>query len=101
MGWPPTERPFRLADRLLFQLLSRIEPDDPHRAVAQRAQELLAEYQKPARTHSGLSRWARRHGREAAAGGLARAGHIYAPRESRTHRTIACNSSPLLRSENA
>src|SRR5207302_1888049 len=31
LGWPPTERPFRVADRLLFQLLSRIEPDDPDR----------------------------------------------------------------------
>src|SRR2546421_476725 len=43
LGWPPTERPFRLADRLLFQLLSRIEPDDPDRGVAQRAPGLLIE----------------------------------------------------------
>src|SRR2546422_7116624 len=28
-SWPPFERPFRDADRFLFQLLSRIEPDDP------------------------------------------------------------------------
>ena len=29
LGWPPGERVFRNADRFLFQLLSRIEPDDP------------------------------------------------------------------------
>src|SRR5204863_512583 len=62
LGWPPTERPFRLADRLLFQLLSRIEPDDPDRGVAQRAQELLIEYQKPAKSDAGLGGWARRLG---------------------------------------
>ena len=99
MGWPPTERPFRLADRLLFQLLSRIEPDDPDRAVAQRAQELLAEYQKPARTDPGLGRWARRLGREAAACALARAGHIDDPRVRGTAHTIASNISQFLRSE--
>ncbi len=31
LGWPPFARPFREADRFLFQLLSRIEPDDPDR----------------------------------------------------------------------
>src|SRR5437870_13015947 len=67
LGWPPTERPFRLADRLLFQLLSRIEPDDPDRVVAQRAQELLIEYHEAAKSGAGLGRWARRLGREGAA----------------------------------
>src|SRR3989442_15173979 len=99
MGWPPTGRPFRLAVRRLFQLLSRIEPDDPDRAVAQRAQELLAEDQKPARTDSGLGRWARRLGREAAACALTRAGHIYDPRMRGTAHTIARNISQFLGSE--
>jgi len=99
LGWPPTERPFRLADRLLFQLLSRIEPDDPDRAVAQRAQELLAEYQKPSRTDPGLGRWARRLGREASGCALARAGHIDDPRVRGTAHTIASNISQFLRSE--
>lgn len=99
LGWPPTERPFRLADRLLFQLLSRIEPDDPDRAVAQRAQELLAEFHRPAKTDPGLGRWARRIGREAAACALARAGHLDDPRVRGTAHTIASNISQYLRSE--
>src|SRR5436309_7101177 len=40
LGWPPTERPFRDADRFLFQMLSRIEPDDRDPRVAQKAQGL-------------------------------------------------------------
>jgi hypothetical protein len=99
LGWPPSERPFRLADRLLFQLLSRIEPDDPDRTVAQRAQELLAEFHKPAKTDPGLGRWARRLGREAAACALARAGHHDDPRVRGTAHTIASNISQYLRSE--
>src|SRR5439155_284814 len=90
---------FRLADRLLFQLLSRIEPDDPDRGVAQRAQELLIEYQKPAKSDAGLGRWARRLGREAAACALARAGHIDDPRVRGTAHTIASNISQYLRIE--
>ena len=39
LGWPPTERPFRDADRFLFQMLSRIEPDDPDPRVAQKVSE--------------------------------------------------------------
>src|SRR3989442_11527977 len=97
MGWPPTERPFRLADRLLFQLLSRIEPDDPDRAVAQRAQELLAEYQKPAPTDSGLGRWAPRLGPEAAACALARARPLAHPRAPGPAHTIGSNISQFLR----
>jgi len=99
LGWPPTERPFRLADRMLFQLLSRIEPDDPDRVVAQRAQELLIEYHKAAKSDPGLGRWARRLGREAAACALARAGHIDDPRVRGTAHTIASNISQYLRSE--
>jgi hypothetical protein len=99
LGWPPYERPFRDADRFLFQLLSRIEPDDPDKAVAQRALELLVEFQKPARTDPGLGRWARRLGREAAACALARGGHLDDPRVRGTAHTVASNISLFLRSE--
>src|SRR6266705_6594552 len=48
MGWPNDLRPFRIADRFLFRLLSRDE--DPL---------LLAEFQRPAKTDPGLGMWAR------------------------------------------
>lgn len=99
LGWPPGERPFRDADRFLFQLLSRIEPDDQDRAVAQRAQELLVEFQKVAKGDPGLGRWARRVGREAAACTLARGGHSDDPRVRGTAHTIVSNISQYLRSE--
>ena len=99
LGWPPGDRPFRDADRFLFQLLSRIEPDDPDRAVAQRAQELLVEFQKVAKGDAGLGRWARRVGREAAACTLARGGHTDDPRVRGTAHTIVSNISQYLRSE--
>ena len=99
LGWPAGVRSFRDADRFLFQLLSRIEPDDPDRSVAQRAQELLVEFQKPAKADMGLGRWARRVGREAAACTLARGGHSDDPRVRGTAHTIASNISQYLRSE--
>ncbi|HZH81232.1 MAG TPA: hypothetical protein VFD68_07995, partial [Gemmatimonadales bacterium] len=99
LGWPSGDRPFRDADRFLFQLLSRIEPDDPDRAVAQRAQELLVEFQKPAKGDPGVGRWARRVGREAAACTLARGGHSDDPRVRGTAHTIASNISQYLRSD--
>ncbi len=99
LGWPPGERPFRVADRFLFQLLSRIEPDDPDRTVAARAQELLVEFQRPAKSDPGLGRWARRMGREAAACALARGGHVDDPRLRGTAHNIASNISQYLRSE--
>src|SRR5205085_12327617 len=89
LGWPPGERVFRDADRFLFQLLSRIEPDEPDKSVAQRARELRVEFQKPARTDLRLARWARRMGREAAASSLARGGHSDDPRVRGTAHTIA------------
>jgi hypothetical protein len=98
LGWPPFERPFRDADRFLFQLLSRIEPDDPDRTVAQRAQELLVEFHRPARTDPGLARWARQLGREAAACALARGGHVDDPRVRGTAHNIASTISQFLRS---
>lgn len=99
LGWPPTARVFRDADRFLFQLLSRIEPDDPDRTIAQRAQELLVEFHRPAKLDPGLGRWARRVGREAAACTLARGGHSDDPRVRGTAHTIASNISQYLRSE--
>ncbi|HVH67498.1 MAG TPA: hypothetical protein VM716_06485 [Gemmatimonadales bacterium] len=99
LGWPLTARAFRDADRFLFQLLSRIEPDDPDRAIAQRAQDLLVEFQRPAKLDPGLGRWARRMGREAAACTLARGGHSDDPRVRGTAHTIASTVSQYLRSE--
>jgi len=99
LGWPPSERVFRNADRFLFQLLSRIETDDPDRAVAQRALELLVEFQRAAKADPGLGRWARRMGREGAACALARGGHSDDPRVRGTAHTIASNVSLYLRSE--
>ena len=98
LGWPASQRPFRLADRFLFQILSRIEPNDPDKTVAQRASELLVEFQKPAKTDPGLGRWARQMGREAAACALARAGHIDDPRVRGTAHSIASAISQYLRS---
>ena len=99
LGWPPFERPFRDADRFLFQLLSRIEPDDPDKTVAQRAHELLVEFHKPAKADAGLGRWARQMGREAAACALARGGHADDPRVRGTAHNIASTISQFLRSE--
>lgn len=97
LGWPSSERVFRNADRFLFQLLSRIEPDDPDPAIAARALQLLVEFQKPARSDPGLGRWARRVGREAAACALARGGHHDDPRVRGTAHTVASNISQFLR----
>lgn len=97
LGWSPGERVFRTADRFLFQLLSRIEPDDPDPAVAARAQQLLVEFQKPAKGDPALGRWARRVGREAAGCALARGGHSDDPRVRGTAHTVASNISQYLR----
>src|SRR5207247_10093769 len=98
-GWPRSARVLRNAARFLFQRLSRIETDDPDRTVAQRALELLIEFQKPAKTDPGLGRWARRMGREGAACALARGGHSDDPRVRGTAHTIASYISQYLRSE--
>ena len=99
LGWPLTERPFRDADRFLFQMLSRIEPDDPDPRVAQKAQELLVEFQKPAKADPGLGRWARQMGRQGAACALARGSHVDDPRVRGTAHSIASNISQYLRSD--
>jgi len=99
LGWPPEDRAFRLADRWLFQILSRIEPDDPDRDAAQRAIELLVEFQKPGKADLGLARWARRMGREGAACALARGGHGEDPRLRGSAHRIVSDISQFLRSE--
>jgi hypothetical protein len=88
LGWPPEMRPFKLADRFLFRLLSR--DDDP---------ALLVEFQRAAKTDPGLGAWARNMHREAAAAALAHAGHVEDPRLRGAAHKIASDISNYLRSE--
>ncbi|MGH2627879.1 MAG: hypothetical protein ACRDHY_14670, partial [Anaerolineales bacterium] len=88
LGWSADQRPFRLADRFLFRLLSRDE--DP---------TLLVEFQRVAKTYPGLGQWAKNLLREAAAAALARAGHIEDPRLRGAAHKVASDISPYLRSE--
>ena len=91
LGWPPEERPFRVADRFFFRLLSRDE--DP---------ALLAEFQRPARSDPGLGVWARGVARQAASAALARSGaHGEDPRLRGAAHRIANDISLYLRSETA
>jgi hypothetical protein len=87
LGLPATTRPYRLADRLLFRLLSRDE--DP---------SLLFEYQKPAKGDVGYTLWARALIREAATAALAEAGNIEDPRVRGSAHKIASEVSEFLRS---
>ena len=86
-GWSPDQRPFRLADRFFFRLLSRDE--DP---------ALLVEFQRPAKTDPGLGAWARAMARQAASAALARAGHADDPRLRGAAHRIATDISLYLRS---
>jgi len=88
LGWPTGERSFRLADRLLFRLLSRDE--DP---------ALLLEFQRPAKADPGLGLWARGMGRMAAAAALARAGHVEDPRLRGIAHKVISDMSLFLRSD--
>ena len=88
LGWPSDLRPFRLADRFLFRLLSRDE--DP---------TLLLEYQRAAKTDAALGLWARNLGREAAAAALARGGRAEDPRLRGAAHRIASDVSLYARSE--
>jgi hypothetical protein len=88
LGLPPDHRAFRLADRVLFRLLSR---DD--------SASLLFEYQKAAKTKADLGLWARDLFREAATAALAHGGHIEDPRVRGSAHRIASNVSRFLRSE--
>jgi hypothetical protein len=88
LGWPPDLRPFKLADRFLFRLLSR--DDDP---------ALMVEFQRAAKTDPGLGRWARNMHREAAAAALAHAGHVEDPRLRGAAHKVASDISLYLRSD--
>jgi hypothetical protein len=89
LGWPADQRPFRLADRVLFRLLSR--DDDP---------TLLVEFHRLAKNDPGLAAWARSMGRQAASAALARAGnHAEDPRLRGAGHHIASEISQYLRSE--
>ncbi|HEU4763264.1 MAG TPA: hypothetical protein VFS28_01330 [Gemmatimonadales bacterium] len=87
LGWPREGRPFRLADRVLFRLLSRDE--DP---------ALLFEYQKLAKADPAVEPWARGVIREGACAALAEAGHIEDPRLRGAAHKIASAISHFLRS---
>jgi len=86
LGLPPASRPFKLADRLLYRLLSRDE--DP---------ALLFEYQKPAKGDEAFTLWARALNREAATVALAEAGNIEDPRVRGSAHKIASDVSEFLR----
>ena len=87
LEWPRASRPFKLADRLLFRLLSRDE--DP---------ALLFEFQKLAKLDEGAEAWARGTIREAASAALAEAGYADDPRLRGAGHKIANGISQFLRS---
>lgn len=87
LGLPVSARPYKLADRLLFRLLSR--DDDP---------ALLFEFQKGAKTDEAYATWTRTLSREAATTALAEAGNIEDPRVRGSAHKIASEVSEFLRS---
>jgi hypothetical protein len=87
LGYPRTGRPFKLADRLFFRLLSRDE--DPF---------LQFEFAKLSKDSAPAAEWAREHMREAAAAALAEAGFIEDPRLRGAAHKIASAVSAFLRS---
>ncbi len=87
LGLPSSSRPFKLADRLLFRLLSRDE--DP---------TLLFEYQKAAKGDEAYTNWARNLTREAATAALAESGNLEDPRVRGSAHKIANDISEFLRS---
>ena len=87
LEWPRGTRPFKLADRVLFRLLSRDE--DP---------ALLFEFQKAVKADPEAEAWARGIMREAAAAALAEAGYGEDPRLRGAGHKIASAISQFLRS---
>jgi hypothetical protein len=87
LGYPRSGRPFKLADRILFRLLSRDE--DPF---------LQFEFGKLYRDSAPAGEWAREHMREAAAAALAEAGYLEDPRLRGAAHKIASAVSAFLRS---
>lgn len=88
MGIPTGARPFRLADRLFFRILSRDQ--DP---------ALLFEYKKAASANPQLGLWARDLMREGATAALAQAGKVEDPRVRGAAHRIISGVSRFLRSE--
>ncbi len=86
LEWPRSGRPFKLADRVLFRLLSR--DDDP---------SLLFEFQKQAKSDAEAELWVRGIIREAASGALAEAGYAEDPRLRGSGHKIANSISQFLR----
>lgn len=87
LGYPRSGRPFKLAERLLFRILSR--DDDPF---------LEFEFSKVAQAGPGAAEWVREHMREAATAALAEAGYVEDPRIRGAAHKIATNVSQFLRS---
>jgi hypothetical protein len=87
LAWPRGDRPFRLADKVLFRLLSRDE--DP---------SLLFEFQKSMKSDEAAEQWARGIIREAASAALAEAGYVEDPRLRGSGHKIASAVSQFLRS---
>jgi hypothetical protein len=87
LEWPRSSRPFKLADRVLFRLLSRDE--DP---------SLLFEFQKAVKSDPEAEAWARGIMREAASASLAEAGYGDDPRLRGAGHKIASAISQFLRS---
>ncbi|MEO8450187.1 MAG: hypothetical protein ABI647_10380 [Gemmatimonadota bacterium] len=87
LGVPRSARPFKLAERLLFRLLSRDE--DPF---------LHFEFAKLAVDSEAGAEWTREHMREAATAALAEAGHVEDPRIRGAAHKIASAVSAFLRS---
>jgi hypothetical protein len=87
LGYPRDARPVRLAERLLYRVLSR-DPDPT----------LLFEAEKPLRKDPLAQAWARETLREAAAGALAEGGHVEDPRLRGAGHRIATAVSGFLRS---
>ena len=87
LGYPRNGRPFKLADRILFRLLSRDE--DPF---------LQFEFSKLYRDSEASGVWAREHMREAVSAALAEAGYLEDPRLRGAAHKIATSVSAFLRS---
>lgn len=87
LGWLPSARPFKLADRMLFRILSKDE--DP---------ALLFEYQKLANAEKAAVDYTRGLLREAATATLAEAGYLDDPRIRGAAHKIANDVSQFLRS---
>jgi hypothetical protein len=87
LRWPKGSRQFKLADRILYRVISRDE--DPG---------LLFEFQKLVKAEPAAQEWARGVEREAVSAALAEAGHLEDPRLRGAAHKIASQISQFLRS---